>query len=144
MIRTIALTLGALTAAAALAAPAVASAQAAIPLTTYTTSLTLVGPLASPGAFTGKLTFTVSPDGIVQGWYVPDDESTYVLVTGGEKDGKLWLNVGERGSLQITADVLADGSLSGSGFETGGTASRYDAMDIPVTFSFTATRQART
>ncbi|HXM19135.1 MAG TPA: hypothetical protein VN934_10080 [Candidatus Tumulicola sp.] len=139
MIRTIALTLGALTAAAALAAPAVASAQVAIPLTTYTTSLTQVGPLASPGAYTGKLTFTVSPDGIVQGWYVPDDESTYVPVSGGEKDGKLWLNIGDRGSLQITADVLADGSLSGSGFETAAAPSSYDALDIPTTFSFTAT-----
>jgi hypothetical protein len=142
MTRAITTTIGALAATVMLSFPALAytpQVRAPMQQTTFKTELTQTGPLATPGAITGKLTISISADGVVQGWYQPDDDPGFVLVTGGLDNGKLWLNIGEESRLHIIADVGADGSLSGSGFESELRTSALGLARAPATFAFDAT-----
>jgi hypothetical protein len=107
--------------------------------TSYETSLTQTGILAAPGAYLGNLRISVTPEGLVNGWYRPSDRQ-FIPVTGNLKDGKLWLYVGERGDLTITAQVQKDGSLVGTAFEQ---MRRVDATGAvrPTTYDFSASPQ---
>jgi hypothetical protein len=135
----IATALGALAVAAAIALPAAASAQTTMPQTTYTTALTETGPLASPGAYTARMTITLGSDGIVQGWYISDSPSNIEPVKGGTNaDGSIWLNIGQNGGLHITAFVRSDGSLSGSGFTSLPATSVMGPTNAPATYDFVA------
>ena len=127
--------IGALAAAASLsAAPAASMAQTQSDAKTYTTILTENGPMQLGGYFTGTLEITISSDGIVNGWYIPDYRS-FVSVTGSDKNGKLWLNVGDAGRLQIRADIQKDGRIVGSAIQL----SRLPGdMSRPNTFDFVA------
>jgi hypothetical protein len=122
-----------------LAVPALA-ADATQGQTSYETSLTQSGVLAAPGAYLGNLEITVTPEGLVNGWYRPADRQ-FIPVTGNFKDGKLWLYIGERGDLTVTAQVQKDGSLVGTALEQ---TPRLDASGAvrPGTYDFSASPQA--
>ena len=109
--------IGAIAAVAIFATPALTLADNAPQ--TYVTSLTESGISASPVPYRGTLELTISSDGVVSGWYRPDYNGSFIPVTGGERSGKLWLNIGESGQLQLTADVQKDGSLIGSAVDDG-------------------------
>jgi len=128
--------LGALAAATAmLTAPAVTMAQSQSDQKMYATTLIENGPSQLGGSFTGTLTIAVSNDGIVSGWYNPDYQSGFVPVTGSDKEGKLRLNIGANGLLQVDADFQKNGSLVGSAIELSRPAGD---MTRPATFDFVA------
>lgn len=115
--------------------PMLASAAANGP-TSYETSLTQTGILAAPGPYLGSLQISVTPEGLVNGWYRPSDRQ-FIPVTGNVKDGKMWLYVGQRGDLTISAQVQKDGSLVGTALEqTRGLDT--NSMAAPVTYDFSA------
>ncbi|HKW45728.1 MAG TPA: hypothetical protein VJN22_08720 [Candidatus Eremiobacteraceae bacterium] len=80
----------------------------------YTTALTQIEPVPAPGEFDGRLKLTVTPDGIVSGYYFPMDSGTIVSVVGGEKNGKYWMDIGGRTQLHVYAERVKDGSLVGT------------------------------
>jgi hypothetical protein len=120
-------------AASVMTASAVTLARAAATQKAYTTTLTEVMPSPLGYAWTGTLKLTVSPEGIVHGWYIPDAEASFIPVTGNLKHAKLWLDVGMDGSLQINADMHRNGKLVGSATDLS-TAH----FGIPVTYKFEA------
>ncbi|HKW09548.1 MAG TPA: hypothetical protein VJO33_04160 [Gemmatimonadaceae bacterium] len=93
---------------------AVAAAAQSGTSTTYTTALTQVEPVPASGEFDGRLKLTVTPDGIVSGYYFPMDSGTIVSVVGGERNGKYWMDIGGRARLHIYAEREKDGSLVGT------------------------------
>jgi hypothetical protein len=80
--------------------------------------LTQVGPVSGAGEFDGKLRLTVTPDGIVSGYYFPADEGTIVSVVGGEQNGKYWMDIGGESRLHVYAKLGKDGSLVGTATPT--------------------------
>lgn len=102
------LRIAALAAAAALSAvPAVS--QAAVSSTTqavhanYDTTFGPIMGFAVP--WSGKLQLTFTPDGIIQGYYRPDDNGAFVPVTGGRQGDSVWLDIGRSGNLRVTGTV---------------------------------------
>lgn len=102
----------------------------------YNTSLTQTGILAAPGPYLGSLQISVTPGGLVNGWYRPN-YNEFVPVTGSLKDGKLWLYVGQRGDLTINAQVQKDGSLVGTALEKTPRTNIAGALQ-PSTYDFSA------
>lgn len=107
--------------------------------TSYETSLTETGVLAAPGPYLGSLLISVTPEGLVNGWYRPSD-GQFIPVTGNLKAGTAWLYIGERGDLTITAQIQKDGTLVGTALEQ---TPRRDISGAlrPVTYNFSATPQ---
>lgn len=71
----------------------------------------------SPAPYTGSLRLTVSPDGIVRGYYFPADMSAmYVPVVGGETGDRIWFDIGNSGSVHIDGRVK-DGVIVGTAFD---------------------------
>ena len=104
--------------AAIMAAPVAASAPTTTTTASYSTALTQVEPVSAPGEFDGTLKLTVTPDGIVNGYYFPADEGTIVPVVGGEQNGQYWMDIGGNTRLHIYAKAGADGSLVGTATPT--------------------------
>src|SRR5579863_3584455 len=98
---------------AAVLAISVTPAVAASP-TTYSTTITQVQPGPTSGEYDGKLQLTISPDGIISGYYIPEYDGSFVPVTGGEENGSYWLDIAGPTDLHITGHVGADGSLVGT------------------------------
>ena len=115
-------------------------AAAATP-TTYTTTLTETLPTPTVGEFDGKLQLTISPDGVISGYYVPEYDGDFTPVTGGIQDGNYWLDIGGGvSSLHVTGRVAADGSLIGTATTTPDT--RTDAQPFTDTYAFVAKPQS--
>lgn len=134
-------TIAGLACAAVLTMPATALAQTTTAPTTYTTTLTQVQPGPSAGEFDGKLQLTISPDGIISGYYVPEYDGNFVPVTGGEQNGSYWLDIAGPTDLHITGRVGDDGSLIGTATTVPG--DRGDLVQpFTNTFSFVAKPQA--
>jgi hypothetical protein len=77
--------------------------------TTHANFSTSISPLFGFGApWTGTLQLTFNPDGIVNGYYRPDDNMNYIPVTGGRNGQDIWLDIGERGQLHITGTLQND------------------------------------
>ncbi len=81
----------------------------------YTTALTQQ--FGSPYPYSGKLQIQISQDGIVSGYYRPDDNQSFETVTGGRNGDQIWLNIGQSGDLQITGNFIK-GAIVGSAFES--------------------------
>lgn len=105
--------------------------------TSYTTALTQVAPVSVPGEFDGSMKLTVTPDGIVSGYYFPVDEGTIVPVVGGERDGKYWFDIGGDTRLHIDAQAGKDGTLVGTATPTPLTLTT-GREDLTETFAFVA------
>ena len=129
---------GALAAAALIAAPAQSFADTQ---STYTTVFTQTQPLPSAGAYPGSMRLTVSSDGIVNGWYIPSPSADFIPISGGEKDGKFWLNIGRSGDLLVQGTVAKNGALVGSAVERND--AEFGDVDhgFPAAFDFVATPQ---
>jgi opacity protein-like surface antigen len=56
------------------------------------------------GVYEGTLTLDISPDGIVSGYYRPNDEE-YRQVVGGVTGDQIWLDIGYMGRLHITGKL---------------------------------------
>lgn len=140
----LAATIGAVALAATmLAAPVASLAANGTTHLTYKTTLTETGIAPSAIPYEGSLQLTVSSDGLVSGWYRPTDSGPFIPVTGGWTKGRLWLNVGERGLLQISADVKNDGHLVGSAVQLPASyPGTIGATDFPRTFDFVASPSA--
>ena len=121
----------AIIAAAVCATFAPASAFAAVQLS-YNTMLQATPPLLQPDKRYGSLKFEVSSDGIIHGWYRPQDGG-FVPVDGSVKDGKYWLEVGDAGNFQIFATKQPDGTLEGTATNVG-----VRAGIFPASFDFVA------
>jgi hypothetical protein len=98
---------------AAVLAISVTPALAASP-TNYTTTITQVQPGPTAGEYDGKLQLTISPDGIISGYYIPEFDGSFVPVSGGEENGSYWLDIAGPTDLHISGRVGADGSLVGT------------------------------
>jgi len=117
----------------AFAVPALAAAQPLSSQVTYKISMEETTPLSVPGYYQGTLKLTVGDDGIVQGWYFPDDTGPATSVSGSDEKGKYWLSI-DNGNFQIDASAQPDGKLVGSA----GLVLR-PTSTFPRTFSFVAT-----
>jgi hypothetical protein len=119
-------------AALTLAVPVVASAHSSGQVT-YKIAMEETTPLALPGYYQGTLKLRVGSDGLVQGFYFPDDTGPAVSVSGSDVNGKYWLTF-DNGNFQIDASAQPDGKLVGS-------AERVlpPTKTFPRTFSFVAT-----
>jgi hypothetical protein len=95
---------------------------------TYSTALT--PDWRGVGAFEGRLTLTISPDGIVSGFYRPADGTRLSDVTGGLDGNRIWLDLGQGGLSHI------DGTYDGRTINGGIYVSGQD-------YTFTATPEAQ-
>jgi hypothetical protein len=66
------------------------------------------------GVYEGTLTLDISPDGIVNGYYRPNDEE-YHQVVGGVTGDNIWLDIGFMGHLHITGK-LDNGKIEATTF----------------------------
>lgn len=111
------------------AAFAVALALAGAPAisngaTAYNTNETLhvdyntsIAPLFGFGyPWSGKLQLTITPDGIINGYYRPDDNQAFIPVTGGRDGQNVWLEIGQMGRLHVTG-TLQRGRIVGTAFD---------------------------
>jgi hypothetical protein len=57
---------------------------------------------STAGAYEGTLNLTISPDGIVQGWFRDDERSGLRTVTGGVDGDQIWLDIGATRELHIS------------------------------------------
>jgi len=73
-------------------APVAANATAAN--RTYDIRTRIVEQAPSVGEYDGLLQLRVSADGIVSGYYRPDDNPRFVPVTGGVSGGRFWIDIG--------------------------------------------------
>lgn len=98
-----------------LAVPAAGVAATASTTHNYSTSMTAL--YGSPAPYTGSLQLTVTPEGIVRGYYFPADMSSmYVPVVGGETGDRIWFDIGNNGSVHIDGRVK-DGVIVGTAFD---------------------------
>jgi hypothetical protein len=132
MTHRLAASIGAAALAAVLCAPAASFADS--PTTkTYTTTLTQSVPRAFDGGYSGRLMLTMTPGGIIQGWYIPDEDSTFIAVTCGSNNGKFWFDIGTRNQLHVEGNIQKDGSLIGSALPLSA-----EITEQPMSFSFVA------
>jgi len=136
-------TIAILSAAAALSGVAIASissaslASAPAQTRSYNTMMTQTLPLPSAGAIVGKMTLSVANDGLINGWYIPEDAGPPVEVTGSKHGSELWLEIGSMGSLRIDGSVNKTGTIAGTATQYPLLGSAYDGA-TPPTFSFVA------
>ena len=129
---------GAVAAAALIAAPAQSLADTQ---TSYTTSFTQTQPLPSAGSYPGTMRLEIASNGIINGWYIPSPSVEFIPITGGEKDGKFWLNIGQNGDVLIQGTVAKNGALVGSAVERNVTGFAEIDRGFPAAFDFVATPQ---
>jgi len=123
----------AVAAALAVAVPVAAYAQTSTAQVTYNISMEETTPLALPGYYQGILKLTVGSDGLIQGWYFPDNTGSAVSVSGSDVKGKYWLSF-DKGNFQVDASAQPDGKLVGSAERV-----LRPTSTFPRTFSFMAT-----
>lgn len=119
-------------------APSVSLASAPAQTYTYTTSMTQTKPLPSAGVIAGKMTLSVSDDGIINGWYIPADAGPPVDVTGGKHGNELWLDIGSMGSLRIYGSIDKNGTIAGTATQYPRLGIGSDYMGSPPAFDFVA------
>lgn len=104
---------------AAAGTPAVALASQGQSVQTYY-NVSFTELYGSPIPYTGELRLTVSPDGIVNGYYIPVDQISFITVTGGRQGNAFWFDIGNRHPIHVTA-TLEHGNLVGSAIAEGST-----------------------
>jgi len=93
---------GALALALALGCSVPALAISAIPSHAVTIQYaTRIVPSFGVGEYDGTMRLTLNPDGIINGFYIPDSGGPR-LVTGGIDGDHIWLDIGFMGGLHIT------------------------------------------
>ena len=106
----------ALAAAAIVAAPAVSHAAVAVDAITHTVRANYdasFGPVSGFAVpYTGTLHLTMTPDGIINGYYRPNGE-TFVPVMGGRDGRSVWLDIGRSATMRVTG-TLENGNIVGS------------------------------
>jgi hypothetical protein len=60
----------------------------------YAITTRIVEQAPSVGEYDGSLELHVAPNGIVSGYYRPDDNPRFISVTGGVSGNQLWLDIG--------------------------------------------------
>jgi hypothetical protein len=65
------------------------------------------------GFYGGSLQLTITPDGIVNGYYRPDDGSFHT-VTGGLNGNQIWFDIGYQGGMHITGTLTGDQIVGGT------------------------------
>jgi hypothetical protein len=100
-------------------APALASAAGPVSVApehlTYDVTLTPSRPNRAGGSQFGTLQLTIYPDGVVQGYYLPQSSGSYTALTGGRGGDRLWFDV-NGGSLHFTG-TLKDRVISGTAYQ---------------------------
>jgi hypothetical protein len=127
--------------AAILAASSATYADTAGSEKNFSTTLTQTGPATSSGSYTGNLRITISSDGLVNGWYIPADEPSFIPVIGGASNGRIWFDIGTSQPLRVQGSMQKDGSLTGSATDFGGTKVTFEDQAFPSTFDFVAKPQ---
>jgi ABC-type phosphate transport system substrate-binding protein len=74
--------------------------------------------------WTGELQLTIHSNGVIQGYYRPADNSSYIPVTGGRDGTRVWLDIGQSGRLHVTG-TLQSGRILGGAFDAN-TNQQYD------------------
>lgn len=100
------------TPALALAVPAYQSSHAV--KVNYNTAIEPL--LGFGGPVTGTLQLTFNPDGIINGYYRPYGDGSFVQVTGGREGNDIWIDIGERARLHING-TLDKGNITGTAFD---------------------------
>lgn len=103
---------------------------------TYDTVMTQTLPLPDAGAIVGKMTLSISDDGVISGSYIPADAGPPVEVTGGTRGSDVWLEIGSTGSLRVYGTMSGDGSIAGTATQYQLSSSDYTGE--PPAFSFVA------
>jgi hypothetical protein len=111
--------IAAFAAAAALAGvPAISQAvttdQSTAQRVSYDTSITPINGLEAP--WNGTLKITINPDGIIQGYYHPAYEVSFIPVTGGRNGDSVWMDIGSRGRIRVNG-TLQNGKIVGSAYD---------------------------
>lgn len=82
---------------------------------TFTGKTRMVEQAPSVGEFDGSLQLRISSDGIVSGYYRPNDNARFVSVTGGLTGDRLWLEIGSMSTRGWRfSGTLKDGELVAS------------------------------
>ena len=102
----------------------------------YDTIMMQTLPLPSSGAIVGKMTLSVANDGLINGWYVPEDAGPPVEVTGSKHGSELWLEIGQMGSLRVYGSVKRTGTITGTATQYPDIGGTYEGT--PPSFSFVA------
>jgi hypothetical protein len=71
-------------------------------------------PQRGSGYYGGTLKLTITPDGIVSGFFRPDDGMVFHTVTGGLNGDRIWLDIGYNGDLHITGTLNGDRIVGGT------------------------------
>ena len=66
--------------------------------------------------WSGRLQLTMTPDGIINGFYRPDGDQSFIPVTGGRNGENVWLDIGQTGRLHVTG-TLQRGQIVGTAFD---------------------------
>lgn len=111
------------------AVPAISPAtttQSTVPIkATYDTTLESITGMGAP--WTGTLQITISPNGIIQGYYHPADNTmAFIPVTGGLNGDSVWMDIGRSGGLRVNG-TLKNGVIQGGAFD--------DRTDQPMKFT---------
>ncbi|MGH7728425.1 MAG: hypothetical protein ACREM2_06520 [Vulcanimicrobiaceae bacterium] len=86
-----------------------------IPAQTKTTTFTVsFSPQYEVGSYDGTLRLTIGADGIVNGFYRPDDGFGLREVTGGLDGDHIWIDFGSGGVVPRARDVIVEGTYNGT------------------------------
>jgi len=71
-------------------------------------------PQLGAGYYGGSLQLTITPDGIVNGLFRPDDGSSFHTVTGGLNGDQIWFDIGFQGGVHVTGILNGDHIVGGT------------------------------
>lgn len=101
-----------LAAAALLVGFATAVTLADTPATSYHYNTALTELYGSPSPYSGTLDLRIDADGIVNGYYHPEDPASFVQVTGGRDGNRIWLDIGQKGEIHVSGTIV-NGTITG-------------------------------
>ncbi len=123
------LLLAAVASAATVGAPRCAGATQATRSFTFQTRIIEQTP--SVGEYDGSLQLRIAPDGIITGYYRPNDNARFVPVTGGLSGAHFWLDIGTfaRDPLHFSG-TLGKSTLDGQGSGLIVDGGRYTTLEL--------------
>lgn len=76
----------------------------------------------------GTLRLTLTPDGVVHGFFTPADTASFIPVLGGRRGSDLWFDIGQSTSTTHVTASLQGNTLTGYATEPNGTQYKFTAV----------------